>query len=128
MSPSRVPSIHRRVLVWVMAALAIGATLLVVTAYVAITHEISEVFEDNLKQVALAVATHHDVYGLSHAPRLVGQLPRIYEEYGGLDFVTTVWTLDGTLMHTSDSAVRNRTAHAASWPTKVVQGSSGLRF
>ena len=105
MNPSRVPSIHRRVLVWVMAALAIGASLLVVTAYVAITHEIREVFEDNLKQVTLAVATHHDVYGMSHAPRLVGQLPKIYEEYGGLDFVTTVWTLDGTLMHTSDSAV-----------------------
>lgn len=105
MNPSRVPSIHRRVLVWVMAALAIGASLLVVTAYVAITHEIREVFEDNLKQVTLAVATHHDVYGMSHAPRLVGQLPKIYEEYGGLDFVTAVWTLDGTLMHTSDSAV-----------------------
>lgn len=105
MSASRVPSIHRRVLVWVMAALAIGASLLVATAYVAITHEMGEIFEDNLKQVALAVATHHDVYGLSHAPRLVGQLPKIYEEYGGLDFVTAVWSLDGTLMHTSNTAV-----------------------
>ena len=100
-----VPSIHRRVLVWVMAALALGASLLVASTYLSMKNELGEVFEDNLKQVALAVANHHSQYGISRVPRLVDQLPRIYEEYGEFDFVTAVWSRGGTLTHTSDAKV-----------------------
>lgn len=100
-----VPSIHRRVLVWVMAALGMGASLLVASTYLSMKHELGEVFEDNLKQVALAVANHHSEYGISRVPRLVDQLPRIYEEYGEFDFVTAVWSLHGALTHTSDAKV-----------------------
>ena len=100
-----VPSIHRRVLVWVMAALVMGASLLVASTYLSMKHELGEVFEDSLKQVALTVANHHSEYGISRKPRLVDQLPKIYEEYGEFDFVTAAWSLGGTLTHTSDAKV-----------------------
>ena len=100
-----VPSIHRRVLVWVMAALGMGASLLVASTYLSMKHELGEVFEDNLKQVALAVANHHSEYGISRVPRLVDQLPKVYEEYGEFDFVTAVWSQGGALSHTSDAKV-----------------------
>jgi signal transduction histidine kinase len=100
-----IPSIHRRVLVWVMAALVMGASLLIASTYLTMKNELGEVFEDNLKQVALTVANHHGEYGVSRVPRIVDQLPRIYEQYGDFDFVTAVWALNGTLTYTSDSKV-----------------------
>jgi signal transduction histidine kinase len=105
MKNAAIPSIHRRVLVWVMAALAMGASLLIASTYLTMKNELGEVFEDNLKQVALAVANHHSEYGISRVPRMVEQLPKIYEEYGEFDFVTAAWSLNGTLTHTSDAKV-----------------------
>jgi signal transduction histidine kinase len=99
-----VQSIHRQVLVWAMGALAVGAGLLVGGAYLALAHEMDEVFEDNLKQVALAVANHHGTYGMARIPRIAEQLPKIYEEYGKFEFATAAWTRNGTLLHRSDPA------------------------
>lgn len=104
MNTHPVPSIQRRVLVLALGAWATGAALLVGGSYLALSHEMNEVFEDNLKQVALAVATHHGAYGIVRMPRLAEQLPRVYEEYGNFDFVTAAWTRSGVLLHTSDSA------------------------
>ncbi len=98
-------SIHRRVLLWAMGALLVGTSLLVGGSWWVLDHEMGEVFEDNLKQVALAVANHHGTYGAARPPRLAQQLPRIYEEYGKFEFVTAVWTRDGQRMHSSDEAV-----------------------
>ena len=98
-------SIHRVLMLWVMGALALGATLLAGGSYLALTREMGEVFEDNLKQVALAVANHHGTYGITGAPKLALQLPRIYKEYGKFEYVTAVWTLDGRRLHSSDDSV-----------------------
>lgn len=98
-------SIHRRVLQWAMGALLLGAALLVGGSWWVLNHEMSEVFEDNLKQVALAVANHHGTYGIAGPPRLAEQLPRVYEEYGKFEFVTAVWTRDGRRTHSSDPKV-----------------------
>ena len=98
-------SIHRRVLLWAMGALLVGAMLLVGGSWWVLAHEMGEVFEDNLKQVALAVANHHGTYGTARQPRLAQQLPRIYEEYGQFEFVTAVWTRDGQRMQSSDPGV-----------------------
>jgi signal transduction histidine kinase len=100
-----VQSIHRRVLVWAMGALVAGASLLVGSSYWTLSHEMGEVFEDNLKQVALAVANHHGTYGMARTPRIAEQLPRVYEEYGKFEFVTAAWTRSGSLLHTSDPTV-----------------------
>lgn len=90
-----------------MGALALGALLLLAGSWWVLSNEMEEVFEDNLKQVALAVAQHQ---GSSDAqaqvpPRLAQQLPRIFEEYGQFEFVTAVWRLDGRLLHSSDATV-----------------------
>ena len=87
------------------AAVGCGATLLVGGSWWVLNHEMKEVFEDNLKQVALAVANHHGTYGVARPARLAEQLPRIYEEYGKFEFVTAVWTRDGRRTHSSDPAV-----------------------
>ncbi|MDB5860227.1 MAG: uncharacterized protein JWQ76_3916 [Ramlibacter sp.] len=98
-------SIHRRVLMWTLGALALGACLLVGGSWWLLAQEMGEVFEDNLKQVALAVASHHDSNGTARQPRLVHQLPRVYEEYGKFEFVTQVWSRDGKRLHSSDETV-----------------------
>ena len=100
-----VKSIQRRVLVWALGALALGASLLVTSSYLTLAHEMGEVFEDNLKQVALAVANHHGTYGMARTPRIAEQLPKVYEEYGRFEFVTAAWTRSGNLLHLSDPAV-----------------------
>ncbi|MDI1238444.1 MAG: ATP-binding protein [Polaromonas sp.] len=105
MSTGPVQSIHHRVLLWTMGALVAGASLLVGISYWTLAHEMGEVFEDNLKQVALAVANHHGTYGMARTPSLAEQLPRVYEEYGKFEFVTAAWTRTGTLLHRSDPAV-----------------------
>jgi signal transduction histidine kinase len=98
-------SIHRRVLIWALGALALGACLLVGGSWWLLTQEMGEVFEDNLKQVALAVANHHGSNGTIGQPRLAQLLPRVYEEYGQFEFVTRVWSRDGKLLDSSDKSV-----------------------
>jgi hypothetical protein len=98
-------SIHRRVLLWAMGALLVGATVLVGGSWWVLMHEMGEVFADNLKQVALAVANYHRTDGVGRAPRLAQPLPRVYEEYGQFEFVTVVWSRDGRRMHTSNDGV-----------------------
>ena len=96
-------SIHRQVLAWTLGALALGAAILVGASWWVLEHEMEEVFEDNLKQVALAVA-HHGSGAPAHL-RLAQSLPRVFEEYGKFEFVTAVWALDGRLLATSDPGV-----------------------
>jgi signal transduction histidine kinase len=95
-------SIHRRVLLWALGALALGASMLVGGSWWLLAHEMREVFEDNLKQVALAVASHHGAGAMAGSPRLAQELPRIFEEHGTFEFVTQVWTREGKLLHSSD--------------------------
>lgn len=98
-------SIHRLVLSWAMGALALGTALLLAGFYHVLSEEMGEVFADNLKQVALAVANHpgnQDFPTPDSDQRLSLQLPRIYEEYGDFEFVTAVWTRDGRLLRSSD--------------------------
>ncbi len=102
MTPSR--SIHRRVLGWVIGALVIGAACLIATTWWLLRHEMEEVFEDNLKQVALAVVHHRGAQGGASA-RFAEQLPKVYEEFGDFEFVTAIWSRDGVLLASSDPRV-----------------------
>lgn len=98
-------SIRRRVLVGALGALALGACLLVAGSWWLLRQEIAEVFDDNLRQVALAVASHHGTGSETRQPLAAPQAPRTYEEYGRFEFVTQVWAKDGARLYSSDDAV-----------------------
>ncbi|CAN5807934.1 ATP-binding protein [soil metagenome] len=120
-------SIERLLLVWVLGALTVGAAALVGASYWLTSDELDEVFDENLKQVALATAYHHSMdrwrapveataaeaasapsTAASSAARTrpaLPHLPPIYDSEGEFDFVTLVWTGSGTLIFTSDSSI-----------------------
>ncbi len=98
-------SIQRQVLWWAMGALTLGSTVLIACSWWLLRQEMEEVFEDNLKQVALAVTHHHRVGASAAQPRLAQDLPRVYEEFGRFEFVTAVWSRDGRLLASSDPGV-----------------------
>jgi signal transduction histidine kinase len=106
MTRQPVPSIYRQTLIWTTAALVVGATLLVGGLYLLLADEIDELFEDNLRQVALAVANDHGNDSAARNLRLAGQLPPIYDTEGKFEFVTAVWNRQGTLLYRSDPAVK----------------------
>ncbi len=113
-------SIHREVLWWVMGALAVGAGLLIAATFWVLSQEMEEVFEDNLKQVALAVVHHHGARA-GDAPRLAQELPKVYEEFGSFEFVTAAWSRDGRLLASSDPGV-HLPFHSRSGLTQVQAG------
>jgi signal transduction histidine kinase len=81
-------SIRRNVLAWALGAMAAGAALLLAAFWWLLAHEMGEMSEDNLRQVALAVAN-----------------PSTGSEYGKFEFVTQVWSRDGRRLQTSDERV-----------------------
>lgn len=98
-------SIQRQVLWWALGALTLGSAVLIACSWWLLRQEMEEVFEDNLKQVALAVVHHHRVGTSATPPRLAQELPRVYEEFGRFEFVTAVWSRDGRLLASSDPGV-----------------------
>jgi signal transduction histidine kinase len=99
-------SIRRHLLAWILSALSVGSLVLVGVSYLVTLEEMDEIFDENLKQVALAVVSHHR-FGES-SPLLreeLPKLPRVYEEEGDFDFVTLTWTRDGRLTFNSDPDV-----------------------
>ena len=100
-----VRSIRRRVLLLTMSALAAGTLLLTSGSWFVVTHELDEVFENNLKQVALAVASHHGTRLPAPGRRRADPLPQVLQEYGNFGFATAAWTRDGVPIYQSgDSA------------------------
>ena len=100
-------SLERNLLAWILGALSAGALALVAVSYFVTLEEMGEIFDENLKQVALGVASHHR-FDDATAPRPrddLPQLPRVYEEEGNFDFVTLAWTRDGHLTFASDPSV-----------------------
>ena len=101
-------SLQRHLLVWVLGALSVGAAALIGVSYLGLLSELNEVFDESLKQVALAVAEHHRFDGRdAPLPRhALPALPTVYEEDGDFDYVTLTWAPDGRLLSTSDPAAR----------------------
>lgn len=97
-------SVQRHLLVWILSALSIGGMLLIAVSYVIALDELGEVFDENLKQVALATAAHHR-FDASYEATPPPRLPNFYGQEGDFDYVTMVWTPDGKLTYVSDPAV-----------------------
>ncbi len=102
---SRVRSIRHRVLLQALSALAAGTALLAGGSWFLLTHELDEVFEDNLRQVALAVASHHGTRLPQSGPRRADPLPQVLQEYGNFGFATAAWTRSGVPIYQSGDSV-----------------------
>ncbi|MCY7371389.1 MAG: HAMP domain-containing histidine kinase [Polaromonas sp.] len=98
---SAVPSIRHRVLLLAMSALAAGTLLLAGGSWFILTHELDDVFEDNLRQVALAVASHHGTRVPAPRLRSTDPLPPILDDHGDFGFVTAAWTREGVPIYQS---------------------------
>ncbi|MCC7484728.1 MAG: two-component sensor histidine kinase [Burkholderiales bacterium] len=85
-------SIRRHLLVWLLGALSAGAVLLALASYTLTLSELNEVFDRELKQVALAALTHHQDEVASPRPGWTGP------EFA---FVTQVWSEDGVRLFVS---------------------------
>ncbi|VTU26413.1 Sensor protein QseC [Variovorax sp. SRS16] len=94
-------SLERHLLAWVLGALSLGALLLVLASYLVTLDEMSEVFDDNLRQVALALADSREPLQRGDAVQRHAALPKVYEEHGDFDFTTAVWDLAGNRLSIS---------------------------
>ena len=100
-------SIRRNVLVWALGAMTAGAALVLAGFWWLLAHEMDEMFEDNLRQVALAVANQSTGSAATPARRETRAPPRASEgaEYGKFEFVTQIWSKDGARLYASDERV-----------------------
>jgi len=90
-------SIRRHLFFWLMGTLSIGALLVTFASYAITLEEMNEVFDEELKQVALTALTHsQEVPGASEpAPESSSG------DLEGFAFVTQVWTLSGEPLFSS---------------------------
>jgi signal transduction histidine kinase len=95
-------SIHRRLLLMVLSTLALGAVALGVTMYFETLDDVGDAFDQDLRQIALAMADRPRHIG---GPQEAGQ-PRVDDVPADLDYLTQSWTMDGTLLATSNPSVR----------------------
>lgn len=106
-------SIRRHVLLWVMGAFGLGVVLLAAAVYFFTMEEMSEVFDEELKQIALSVLTHHQTQA---TPPLEGvRLSR--PEVDDITFITQVWTLDGRPLFSSLPESKLAFAQQSGWAT-----------
>jgi two-component system OmpR family sensor kinase len=108
-------SIERHLLVWILGALSVGAVVLVIVSYFVALSEMNEILDENLKQVALSVASHE----LAGRETDAAAARRTVEPLAELDFAILSWTADGRLVFSSDPRL------ALSFDT--VQGPSRVR-
>jgi len=101
-----VHSLERHLLGWVLAALGLGAAVLVLAMYFVVLDELNAVFDESLKQVALAAATHEDAASLEQAHAALPGLPIRYEGLSDFAFVTAVYDRKGALLFSSDPSAR----------------------
>src|SRR5512138_1849514 len=78
-----------------MAALSVGALAATVGSYALTLEEMNEVFDEELKQVALTALTH------AHEPRSAPKPAIAGSDLVDVAFVTQVWSLDGRLLFSS---------------------------
>lgn len=88
-------SIRHHVLVWLLGTLSLAAVLLALATYVFALQTMNEVFDNELKQVALTALTHHQELADT---RSSGAAPGAG---AGSAFVTQVWTREGIRLFVS---------------------------
>lgn len=87
-------SLRRGLLRWILGAFGFGSILLVLVAYVVMLDEMNEVLDDNLRQVATAVARYHEHGGAVSVERESPRRDKALSPDAG-ELVTRVWRADG---------------------------------
>jgi two-component system OmpR family sensor kinase len=89
-------SIRRHLLAWLLGVLSLAAVALTMVLYAVTLEELGEVFDEQLKQVALTVLTHYE----GRAPGSAA-LPPATGDLADSAFVTQVWSVDGRRLFVS---------------------------
>jgi len=89
--------LRRGLLQWTLGAFSLGSVVLVMLAYVVMLDEMDEVLDDNLRQVATAVARQA---GSGRALEISGEraAPEVHVAPDDGALVTRSWTIDGRLL------------------------------
>lgn len=97
-------SIRRTLLAWILGALSLGVVLAAVTTYLIILEEMNDLFDDNLRDVADAVASLHGAARQS-ADLAALQPPVRTDAPEETEIVTLAWTADGKRIYSSDPRI-----------------------
>lgn len=120
-------SIERTLLAWILGALALGAVLVALVTYLVTLEEMNEVFDNDLQNVARAVASYHHS---AHGPRSPGEvaLQDRTDEPDDSEIVTLTWTPAGKRIYASDPRVRVPFSRTEGLARPVVDGESWIVY
>ena len=95
-------SIHRQLLVYLIAALCIGTLLIAVLLYKKSATEINELYDNNMEMLASALTVHYTPFNLASLPipetQKYAEHAQILEEE---EFLIQVWSHSGEQVYTS---------------------------
>lgn len=95
-------SIERELLAWIMGALVLGAMLVAAAAYTFTLQEMNEVFDADLKNVAISLAHYQEVNRVADGqPPVAEQAPELDET----EIATFAWDRSGHLLYASNRAM-----------------------
>lgn len=97
-------SIERYLLAWIMAALSLGAVVIVMVTYLVTLDEMNEIFDAELKNVAEALGIHHRA-GIGPGDPSLPARPARTDAPVPAEIVTITWTPDGHQVFSSDPRV-----------------------
>jgi signal transduction histidine kinase len=113
-------SLHARLLAWVLGALTLGSLLLAVGMYVETQEDFGAAFDEDLRQIALAMTDRP-----RHINGAAGRgLPSVEDVPPDLDYLTQQWSLDGRLLSTSNPDIALPFRERAG--IEAVQGPGGV--
>ncbi|MBS0448219.1 MAG: two-component sensor histidine kinase [Proteobacteria bacterium] len=99
-------SLERRLLAWTSAALCIGVAIVAAIAFAVVLDEMDEVFDENLRQVAVAIAARAPVAALPATPLQLPALSHGYEEADDFDLASATFDRQGHRLDASGAGDR----------------------
>lgn len=98
-------SIERSLLAWILGALTLGSILVALVIYLVTLDEMNEVFDDDLKNVAQAVASYRH-WGNGSTADALPLLAQQADTADDDDIVTLSWARSGQRVYASDPRIR----------------------
>lgn len=129
-------SLRRTLLIWVLGALSLGSVALALVTYASTLEEMNEVFNETLRQTALALADYeHSDVDVERRPGSPSP-EDIHARRGDAEIVTLTWSLAGVRRFVSDPRIDIPLARAsglarvridgATWYVHTIVESNGI--